>query len=846
MDTDAKPRLTVDEAVIAVGLGIMLFLRPWFDGITFPEYNVTFAWGSACLAVFWAVLVWLGRMPVRHVWPPALLGAFVLVAALTSPFTVQFNATYRGLINWVGYLLLFCVAANGIRSRGAVALVLGFFIVTSIAEVLYAALHVNYIMPQTRAMIMKDPRMIPRFFPTDTLTPELSARLESNRASGSLLFANALACWVLTGIPLAIGAANALYLRLAQRAREPKPAPARGKELEARWRVLLSALAVAAAGYIVTTVYYTMFVVLAYGPTATPMDHPIRTIIYCFALPTAIAYGAYVIAEKRGPYDMFLACTLGVVALFGILMVYGLGATYSRGGILATAASLLALALLMFGHGRAGRAHASRIVAAALLIASPWMLLAESEAQAPAASADTQSASAPENQPQLRLEGVSPSLQALLDPNTAMLRFGYWISGVRMFLAHPFTGVGLGNFGTAYPMYQLIGAGDVKPAHNDYLQTAAETGIFGLIAFLTLWTAFVIGNFRSVWRETVRSERWFRAGLFASVLGFLFHSFVDFNFYNPSLAALVFVLAGLSYASMPPALLPAPNRKMLVLAAAPLVLWLFYAGYRVNHVDDVMGRELTRKVRLETAWMLLDPNARKDNKADFAMYDSTVALLIEDRSVRESLGKIFVPTRPGGTTGRYLRPGEAIPPTAMLIMPAQSMAAVRKAALDAIPMWIQRCIDADRVYPHDPEVSAHIIQWYDKLREYAPSLEEKKKASDEAIAWSRECIRRSPFQVAYHDVLGTTLWDRGDLESGRARFPYYDEALVSFKQCTEIYPIKPEVWRRYAERLVAYGDALADAGDYAAAQQWREDGRRAYEHAAELEKQIHERAMGRN
>jgi hypothetical protein len=57
-------------------------------------------------------------------------------------------------------------------------------------------------------------------------------------------------------------------------------------------------------------------------------------------------------------------------------------------------------------------------------------------------------------------------------------------------------GVGLGNFGTVYPKYQYLGAGDVKPAHNDYLQVLAELGVPGLVAFLWLWAAWARNAFR--------------------------------------------------------------------------------------------------------------------------------------------------------------------------------------------------------------------------------------------------------------------------------------------------------------------------------------------------------------
>ena len=279
---------------------------------------------------------------------------------------------------------------------------------------------------------------------------------------------------------------------------------------------------------------------------------------------------------------------------------------------------------------------------------------------------------------------------------------------------------------------------------------------------------------------------------------------------------------------------------MIVLA---LAVWTAYAGNKVNHVDFAIGREMTRNTRLETATLLLDPDIQRDPTKDFAMYDRTVAMLIEDQKVRESIGRIYVPTNAAGTSLRPLRPGESIPMDARLIMPP-GMTAARAAALRAIPQWIQRCIDADSVYPHDPEISGHIIQWYDKLREYTPDPEQELFAADEAVKWSEECIRRSPIQVAYHDVLGKTLWERAALEPGVKQLEYYDRASESFKKCTELYTTKPELWITYGNRCIEYGRARIAAGDAPGGEKLVAEGEQAKKYAEELTALIHARAMG--
>lgn len=75
-------------------------------------------------------------------------------------------------------------------------------------------------------------------------------------------------------------------------------------------------------------------------------------------------------------------------------------------------------------------------------------------------------------------------------------RLAHWLAGIRMFADHPFTGVGIGNYGTTYAQYHVgIFVNSLDHAHNYYINILAETGIIGLTAFLLLIVAiFVAGT----------------------------------------------------------------------------------------------------------------------------------------------------------------------------------------------------------------------------------------------------------------------------------------------------------------------------------------------------------------
>ncbi len=92
----------------------------------------------------------------------------------------------------------------------------------------------------------------------------------------------------------------------------------------------------------------------------------------------------------------------------------------------------------------------------------------------------------------IQISFIEPSTQ---DYSTAE-RLAHWIAGVRMFVDHPLTGVGIGNYPDAYSRYYVtIFVNSLGHAHNYYINIAAETGAIGLTAFLLfLMAIFVAGG----------------------------------------------------------------------------------------------------------------------------------------------------------------------------------------------------------------------------------------------------------------------------------------------------------------------------------------------------------------
>lgn len=172
---------------------------------------------------------------------------------------------------------------------------------------------------------------------------------------------------------------------------------------------------------------------------------------------------------------------------FAFLLLAGLFASYSRGGWIGAVAGLAVLAIVT---GRRTAAMFGLFVIVGLLVGllGAFSLL-------PTVLTD-------------RLQTITDNLRifdagqvSVTPDNFAIVeRMAHWQAGWRMFRAYPLFGVGTGNFNVAYPDFFVAPwATSQGHAHNYYIHTLAETGIFGLLSYLLLIGAMV--------REALRARR---------------------------------------------------------------------------------------------------------------------------------------------------------------------------------------------------------------------------------------------------------------------------------------------------------------------------------------------------
>lgn len=141
-----------------------------------------------------------------------------------------------------------------------------------------------------------------------------------------------------------------------------------------------------------------------------------------------------------------------------------------------------------------------------------------------------------------------------------IFRLLWWASGLRMFLDHPWLGVGLGNFPSAYLAYKVGSGQHTLSAHSFVVKLIAETGSLGCLSavfFLASWL-------RRIARRG--QEAGGRRPLLLGLLLFLL--FISINLGSEYLAGLLLLALFAGAAAAPSAELDSRPRRVLILALA--------------------------------------------------------------------------------------------------------------------------------------------------------------------------------------------------------------------------------------------------------------------------------------
>ncbi|CUH94496.1 hypothetical protein P22_0562 [Propionispora sp. 2/2-37] len=124
-----------------------------------------------------------------------------------------------------------------------------------------------------------------------------------------------------------------------------------------------------------------------------------------------------------------------------------------------------------------------------------------------------------------------------------------WHSAWNMFLDHPITGVGIGNYEKAYQeQYISPDAKERKQshAHNNFLQVLADRGIIGFLGFIYLFGYILYSSYRNY----SKTKNLWAIGIFLVTVSLLLQGLTEYNAGNSAVTRMYWFLIGLSFSAM--------------------------------------------------------------------------------------------------------------------------------------------------------------------------------------------------------------------------------------------------------------------------------------------------------
>lgn len=814
------------------GIITLLFFRPWLDGYTFPTDNLYFVWGIFALAALHLIRAVVGRQKVHIHAALVFFLLFWLSLLLVTPFSYQLDRTLRGLLLWFTYGVLLFLTYNLSQDASTRRLLLGGLLLTVVSEAVFSILHYAYLLPYLRRMI-QNPDVLEQFFQTREMTPELARRFNISRAFGSMLFPNALAAFLLLFIPWTYLGAYRTVKILPQAFRESRRAVQAESLLARRYR----ATAVAFAAWFVSACsIFAMFQFPASYLDVLPfyMATPLSQALTAGLAGVLFAGVFFFVADRVGMTGTQAFAVAAGLSIAAVVQGWALWLTFSRGAWLSLLLSVLCCGLLLYlnrqpsGSSNTLWRIGSRVITCVMVIAFALVLFehglnAESTAPtAPATAAkdENQTTAAPSRasssagnttpgktsstakQAKIVEEGVTLKAEDLANPESFRLRLGYWRVARNMFFDNWLTGVGLGCFGIAYGRYQDLDAGDVREAHNGYVQFLAETGIVTGGLFIAFWVWLLYGFWRNLGQR--RGKDWQHIGVFAGLLAFLLHSGIDINFSHPTLAMFAFALLGVYFAQPPQGSNWSSVQENWGRVIACLVLGLLLAMFVLSQrifMHDLLksrmsfiniGDERVWNERYQIAQLLYEKFEWWRWQKNPRPLDIPVSMLnkfFADPECYRNMGIVYVTEGEGNQLkGRELDPSQPIPPNAVVRL--QRPGFIRKYTNEAMLDYISGMSRNDAYFPYTPDTARYIAELYHLLLDsnrYSKIRERYPEFIKQFSYWTDEYVRRSPQNPDGYALMGQSLWLIADL-SGEAGDPLFDKALEALRTAQQMAP----------------------------------------------------------
>jgi hypothetical protein len=126
--------------------------------------------------------------------------------------------------------------------------------------------------------------------------------------------------------------------------------------------------------------------------------------------------------------------------------------------------------------------------------------------------------------------------------NSVGARFAYWEAALVIVHHCPWLGTGPGTFQIPYASIKNPADEMARLCHNDYLEQACDSGVFGFI----IYTGMILVFLWMLYRYSVQKRPfdWLNLAVWLGIFGLCLHSLVDFHLYVPALAWPLFFLCG--------------------------------------------------------------------------------------------------------------------------------------------------------------------------------------------------------------------------------------------------------------------------------------------------------------
>jgi putative inorganic carbon (HCO3(-)) transporter len=138
------------------------------------------------------------------------------------------------------------------------------------------------------------------------------------------------------------------------------------------------------------------------------------------------------------------------------------------------------------------------------------------------------------------------SIFAMRQDSSNSFRFNVYKSSIQMFKDNWLVGIGQGNqnFREIYGLYMKTGF-DALSAYNIYLETAVESGIFALLAFLGFLFTLLIEAFKYIKTSDNLKNIIFVSIPTVAIMGVMVHGMVDTVFFRPQLQIIFWTMTAI-------------------------------------------------------------------------------------------------------------------------------------------------------------------------------------------------------------------------------------------------------------------------------------------------------------